>query len=661
MPSRTVFFKFVFLILFVWTFTNCRNANEIPFPVEADGYSAPVTFPVQFGPPQKISWPEPASLTSVAGNFNFPKLPSTRFDSSGFGPFSKPPEESVFDWNNLPANDFNYDSLPGIPLKFRSSVLPPPEIIKVNRPVLKNTPGEMIYDFGEPLNGDFIRSMLKTKNGFTLISAGKGLYRYDGDNLFLYTINELNTDIFDMTEDNDGKIWIATGGKGLFVVDFKNGISRQLSSKEGLLSNFSVRVMVDHQNRVWATILPDRFSIGQKIIGGSVITIDQDKKIVKFLQHGQGLSTESPTCIIEDKANNIWITTINSGIDILDIKNNRIKHLNKANGLTSDTLTALHEDRAGNIWIGGFFGSVNVVDIENGSIKKFDDPQGFKRTFIGRIIQDHRGNIWIGGDKGAKIIDPSLRFVKIIDQSSGLNANTSTQLLEDARHQVLIGNTGGLNILSKNGLDIYRVGNIPISTLLADSHGRIWIGTHDRGIQILDTATGLVKIYNREHGLTDDLIQNIAEYNGRILLSTQKGGIEIIDTSLKKIERIGAAQGLTTANVTAIERDKENNFWLGGVNTPGVDVLDLQNKKIRHIGLTEGLNDSTIIDIKRDQKGLMWFYSQKNGIGVLDIDTKTVQHILNSDFKSLTGAVEDDLLMHDSRGNVWLVSSVNGV
>jgi ligand-binding sensor domain-containing protein len=95
--------------------------------------------------------------------------------------------------------------------------------------------------------------------------------------------------------------------------------------------------------------------------------------------------------------------------------------------------------------------------------------------------------------------------------------------LEDARHQILIGNNGGLNIFSKNGLDIYRVGNIPISTLMADSHGRIWVGTQDRGIQILDTATGLAKVYNRQHGLSDDLIQYIAEYNGRILLSTQKG------------------------------------------------------------------------------------------------------------------------------------------
>jgi hypothetical protein len=247
MPSRTVFFKFGFLILFVWTFTNCRNEGEIPFPDETDGYTAPATVPVQFGPSQKIAWPEPASLTSVPGNFNFEKLPSIRFDSSGFAPFPKPPEESSFDWNKLPGSDFNYDSLPEIPLRFKTSVMPPPEIIKVNRPVLKNTPGEMIYDFGEPLNGDFIRSMLKTKDGFTWISAGKGLYRYDGDNLFLYTINELNADIFDMAEDKDGKIWIATGGKGLFVIDFKNGISRQLSSKEGLLSNFSVRIFADHQ------------------------------------------------------------------------------------------------------------------------------------------------------------------------------------------------------------------------------------------------------------------------------------------------------------------------------------------------------------------------------------------------------------------------------
>ena len=113
---------------------------------------------------------------------------------------------------------------------------------------------------------------------------------------------------------------------------------------------------------------------------------------------------------------------------------------------------------------------------------------------------------------------------------------------------------------------------------MEDTRGRIWIGTLDRGIQILDTATGLVKLYTREQGLSDDLIQYIVEHNGQIMLSTQKGGIEIIDTSLKKIERIGVKQGLVTANVTSIEKDKENNIWLGGIDVPGIDVLDLQIK-----------------------------------------------------------------------------------
>ena len=67
------------------------------------------------------------------------------------------------------------------------------------------------------------------------------------------------------------------------------------------------------------------------------------------------------------------------------------------------------------------------------------------------------------------------------------------------------------------------------------------------------------------------------------------------------------------------------------------------------------------MDIKRDAKGLMWFYSQKNGIGVIDIDSKTVKHISQSDFESLTGAVEDNLLMQGRRGNVWLFSSANGL
>lgn len=661
MPPRTLTLKNIFLVLFAWTFTNCKNADDIPLPADADDYVAPVTESVQLSDPQPLIWPDnPGNLTSVPGKFNFEKLPLVRFDSLGFNAFPKPPGEAGLDWSKLPSASFQFDSLREIPLRYKTSVLPSPEITKASRPILKSNKGEIVYDFGNELNGIPILGMLTSKDGTTWIATLKGVYRYDGENLFRYVINGLTSNIFELIEDDNGKIWISTSQNGLFVLDLKNGVSRNLSSKEGLLSNLSVRTIKDHQNRIWSTFLPNRINIGDTINGGSVIIIDQDKKTVKFLQQAQGLSTNSPTGILMDHERNIWINTINGGVNIVDLKNNRIKYLDKAHGLNTDTLTALYEDNKRRVWIGGFFGQLNIIDIKNGIIKTFAEQQGFERNFTGSITQDYVGNTWIAGFGNVKVIDPGLKLLQRIDHLTGLNDQGNTEVLEDARHQVLISSNKGLNIVAKNGLPIHRAGETPISTLLEDTHGRIWIGTLDRGIQILDTATGFAKLYTRAQGLSDDLIQYIVEYNGNILLSTQKGGIEIIDTSLKRIERIGAAQGLATANITSIEKDKENNIWLGGLDK-GIDVLDLKNKKIRHLGVAEGLDDSTIIEIKRDSKGLMWFYSQQKGIGVIDIDKKTIQHIGKSDYKSLTGAVEDNLLMHDSRGNAWLVSSANGL
>ncbi len=661
MPSRTVCFKNILLVLFLWTFTNCKNADETPLSAEWNDYSAPVTVPLKFGPSEKIAWPETKSLTSVPGKFDFEKLPSLRFDSAGFNPLPKPPEESIIDLNKLPKADFNYDSLPGIPLKFKTAVIPLPEIAKVGRPVLKNSNAGMIYDLGDQLGGVAIQSLLKTKDGFTWIVTAKGIYRYDGESLYLYIIKEIGSGVLDMAEDKDGQIWMVTRDRGIVALDFKNGVSRQVSSTEGLISNFGIRVIIDHDNRVWATFLPSTFDFAKKITGGSVAIIDQEKKNIKLLQKAGGLSAESPTGLVEDGSHNIWIATIQGGLNILNLKDNQVRYLDEAHGLATDTLTELAKDRWNRIWIGSFKGNVHVADVEKGSIKKFGEAQGFPRRFIGGFLEDFAGNMWIGTDDGIIIINSRLGECKTLGVSGGLNGKNNALLMEDALHQVWMGSDQGLNMIYKKGEVIRRVGNVAISTQMEDTRGRIWIGTLDRGIQILDTATGLAKLYTRQQGLSDDLIQYIVEHNGKIILSTQKGGIEIIDTSLKKIERIGVKQGLVTANVTSIERDKQNNIWLGGIDVPGIDILDLQNKNIRHIGSTEGLNDSTILDIKKDRQGIMWFYSQKKGIGQIDIDSKTVKHIIQSDYKSLTGAAEDNQLLQGQDGKVWLFSSVNGL
>jgi signal transduction histidine kinase/ligand-binding sensor domain-containing protein len=665
MPPRTVIFNISIGILSIIFFYSCRNAGDTRFPQEADEYVAPVTSPIQFGEAQKIIWTDtPANLKTIPAEFNLDRLPVSRFDSTGFNPFTTAPEKISFDWSKLPEAAFNYDSLPEIPLQFKTFVLAPPEISRVVRPILKTVNSEIVYDFGDQLNGIDIGPLLKANDGTTWITThdGKGIYRYDGENLFRYTINELSAGISGIKEDKSGQLWLTTFGNGVFVLDLKNGISRHLSKKVGFPADLVVDVMIDHQNRVWIAVFPDNFNFNISNSGGVVAIIDQQKKKIKLLQHAHGLSNETPTAIMQATDDNIWVPTADGGINIIDLKDNKIRYMDKAHGLDMDTTITMKQDSRKRIWTSSWFGKIRIIDIERGTIQTLGEKQGFGRSFTRRIVEDPAGNMWIAHFAGVRVVDPDVEKIKVLNEKTGLNGkgNDATLLL-DGMNQILIGSVSGINIIGKSGYNIRRIGNTTISTMLAAPDGRIWIGALDKGIHILDTATGMVRLYDHTHGLSDDQIQNIAEYNGRIVLSTQKGGIEITDSLFKKIERIGTAQGLATPNVTAIVKDKNNNLWLGGFNSAGVDVLDLKNKKLRHIGPAQGLPDSTIIDIKRDKKDLMWAYSQNKGISVIDLDNKTIRHITKSNYKSLTGAIEDNFMMTDDEGRIFLGSSVNGI
>jgi len=656
--TSSVIARLVVVLMTVAIFVSCRNDRNTPFPSE-DIYAQPVAEPIQFGAEQSLRWPETGkALTSSPAQFDYRHLPEANFDSSLFVPFSEPPQQISFDFNALPEASFNFDSLPEIPLRYRTSELPTPEITRVSRPTLKSTRPEVIFDFGNQLNGVRITFVFKGKNGLTWITTSDALYKFDGESLSAYRIDGFKGSVSYIREDADNKMWISTRS-GIFVVDFVNGVSMKLSKQTGLPNHFAIGMQIDRQNRVWACLFPSDFDLAKTTItDGCLAIIDQSAKKIKLIRMEQGLSGNSPAGVAEDSSGNMWVALGQAGMNIINPKTNRIRYMRQAQGIISDTLLGVNIDRSGNVWVSEVFGDINRIDVKNNRITKFDKRQGMERFVTFDATPDSRGDVWISTEKGLKVIDRQLTGFRKLDRSSGLNSESESSV-EDAAGQILIATRSGLNILSKNRNTIRRVGNAQISTLLEDSHGRIWIGTLDKGIQILDTTTGKIRLYDRQHGLSDDLIQFMVEYDGNIFLSTQAGGIEIIDTSLKKIERIGVAQGLNI-NLITIAKDKNSEVWLGGINK-GLMILDQKNKQIKKVAEAEGLRDSAIIDIKRDSKDRMWTYSWTNGVGLIDVDKRTVKHIEQSTYKSLTGNQEDNILMPDSKGNVWVLTSVNGV
>ncbi|MET0638146.1 MAG: ATP-binding protein [Chitinophagaceae bacterium] len=641
-------------------FTGCKGKDEIPFPADTGGYQQPVTEPIQFSAPQKLNWPEKGmAYTSSPDNFDYASLPVTTFDTLGFQPFSVPASQVKFEMEKLPAAKFDLNLIPEVPIKFRVSVLPAPEELITSRPQLKSAKEDIIYEFPEPLSGSPVDFVYKSRDGFTWITSGNKLYRFDGERLYRYTIEDLNPPFYNIIEDQEGRLLMNTFGSGFAIIDIRNRLVKVFGKKQGLTSDYSIRVNVDNQNRIWATFLNAGFNLNYDEGKGFVAVVDPQRSTMRIIQEKEGLSANSPTGIARDGSDRIWIGTLRGGVNIFDLEKNQIRYLRQSDGLSNDTLTDITRDSYGNLWIAGFHGSANKVDLNTGMITSFGQQQGLARAFTGTIMHDSKGNHWIGSDFDVRVINPSLTAIKKIDRSSGLTGNSWGSFSEDDRGQIFMSSRSGLHMVHKNGLDIRRFGSSQVSAMLDDDRGQVWVGTTQLGIQIIDTLTGQVRLYDHSHGLSDNFIQFMVNHKGTIIFSTQAGGIEIIDSSRKKVERLGKAQGLGI-NLTAIEVDDDENIWLGGIDK-GLDVLDQRTGTRRHIGEQQGLKELSIIDVKKDNRGRMWFYSYLSGVGYIDPKDKTIRRLVKSKHVALTGATEDNLLLHDSRGNTWVMSSASGL
>jgi signal transduction histidine kinase/ligand-binding sensor domain-containing protein len=642
--------SYFFLSAFLFFALSCNNhKTSIPFP-EAMERPQPVTNPLQFTEPVKLTWPEGKPVKPVVQKFDFNKLPSRPFDSSGFIPFSKPPEEVPFDFDKLPDTAFNYDKLPSKPLKFEISVLQRPQLIKTSLH-LKTASPQPVYELGEPFTGKSIWSVFEDSKGFLWISDQQGLYRYDGENLLLY-LPGWSAVSRSFAEDSKGQIWIATANSGIYVINQESAIVKHLTVSGGLISNNTGKAIIDKQDRIWVTCFPDN---PEAWLG----VIDEDQNTIKRFGFPQGLSGDVPLRIMQDDQNNIWISTNNGGVNIVDPKNGILKYLDKRSGLISNSTSKILQDETGRIWISDFYGAINAISIKAKTINHYSSEQGLaKSTWVMSMLSDGENiciatttndNVGLPGT-GLCIFNLEKKQFKILNTISGLNSNDLYALQKDRRGQTWIATSKGLNMINRNGGIIEHAGNKNITSLAQDKQGRIWSGS-ENGIEIIDSATRTIRSLSTIHGLTNDSIETIRLIAAKICIMNN-GGIDILDSNFTTITHLGKQQGLTFQRVTTFSKDERGMFWISnGINAEGgIDVYDPQKQTLQQLGVEQGMKDSAILDIVHDQKGNIWFTSFR--LGFIDPGRKTVKYI-----KEGPGLNEVDvgkILLADNKGNVWI-------
>ncbi|MBQ7681151.1 MAG: hypothetical protein IJT31_02920, partial [Oscillibacter sp.] len=117
----------------------------------------------------------------------------------------------------------------------------------------------------------------------------------------------------------------------------------------------------------------------------------------------------------------------------------------------------------------------------------------------------------------------------LYDSTNGLPTSEANDIAQSPDGFIWIGSYGGLIRYDSNTFQRYE-GVTSVKCLFVDSRQRLWVGTNDHGLFLLEDE--VFTPFNRAEGLRSSFVQAIAEDpDGNIFIGTTMG-VDYIDASL---------------------------------------------------------------------------------------------------------------------------------
>lgn len=369
-----------------------------------------------------------------------------------------------------------------------------------------------------------------------------------------------------------------------------------------------------------------------------------------------GLSSNVVYCVIQDQFGFMWFGT-EDGLDKYDGYKFTKFDIGPEGGqfISNSRINALCEDRFGYIWIGTDGGGLNRYNPDTETITYFysdpEDPESLSGNKILSVIEDHDGIIWIGTSNGLnKLIqnnpDDTVKFIRfkhIPGDPASLNSNRIFCLYVDKSNNLWIGTEdNGLSLVTPSGrsgqkirckhynsdpLNNSSLSNDGVFSIFQDHTGILWIGTGD----------GLNKFYYNIPGEQERFIQYHNDPDNISTLSDNK--------------------------VYSILEDSKQNLWIGTIGG-GLNLLiqedmsDPDNYKFKHFTYDplnpESLFSNTIYSLYETPPGVLWFTTNNDGIGKMDLNRHKFYHLkhIPGNPNSLSNQVVKAIL-EDKKGNIW--------
>jgi ligand-binding sensor domain-containing protein/serine phosphatase RsbU (regulator of sigma subunit) len=466
--------------------------------------------------------------------------------------------------------------------------------------------------------------------------------------------------------DKQGNIWFGTDGEGL--LKYKNGKFISLTVKDGLTSNFISSLMENKNGELWIgtdngiTVWNNKFSVfntslpSQSIkalfcdsknniwIGTSdigVVRINASNKKLNVYSTSEGLANNYVKVIFETDNGAIFIGTYGGGVskylpqlEANNLKGSFFQTISTIQGLSNDRVLSIIQDREKNIWIGTF---LNLNQYFDEQFEIFGENEGLQNSLVWSIVQDRNNNFWLGTEDG---------LVEFINESSqnkeSFYSNLNDQDRTGQKRYHFVRKTG------KSG----QVTNT--SALYEDIKGNIWFSDFGHGLSRFNPATGKVKTYTKETGLSVNEIYCITgDIDGNIWIGTNNGGLLKFYIGTEKFEKYTTYEGLGSNQIYSIFCDSKNRMWLGSLSgdLTMLDIKSSTNGKVvfKKFSKKEGYPSKFTLSITEDAQGNIWFGTYD--LGIYKYDGKT---FTNYSTKEGLNSNTPFLLVCDNKNNLWI-------
>jgi ligand-binding sensor domain-containing protein len=526
--------------------------------------------------------------------------------------------------------------------------------------VAEGLPQSQVYDIIEDHNGQI-----------WLATRGGGLAKFNGTEFKVYSTDDglVNNFVSALYQDRRKNIWVGTSNG----VSQYNGIKFKSYLLEG--ENFSVTVSsiaelgdvlyLGTSNGVYRRVNKDFINVSNELglPGFSVTDVFFDKHNVLWVTHNKGVSKIDgentihfsndliidayPQCMAQSQSGEIWSGTYGKGV--FKFFGTKLKQIEKLNGLI--VLNILTDDDW--LWLSTLKNGVLKYHIKTEKIVNLQQSDQFFNKNCRLTFKDSWGSYWIG-TSGGGLIKYAQSPIKSYTEADGLQGNYIYALAASSDSGMWV-STGKKKLQKfKNGLfEEYGVQqniySLKIKALFEDSKKRLWIGTEGSGLMLYEN--GETTFYKAGKELGSNFVKDVIEdRKGNIWIATSNG-ISKISPQLKNIKQFSRKNNNIHFNrVNTLWEDRSGKIWYG---THGKGIGIISEGSFEVLDLKSGLSSNIIRDLTEDKKGNLYIATAGTGVDVVSPYIQPYQ-IVNLSYQDGLSSINIYSIFCDSNNVLWV-------